>query len=348
MNLLFWKKRNPINYNCEKTEQVLAVVGGLTSQNSMQMAHILSIYNIPQVSYGSFEEALSDNIQFPFLYRMTPNEEPQYVGIVSLLQYFGWNWVGLIVPDDDNGETFLRTLTSKLFESHLCIAWTMMIPRVSVFLPNELLLQKVRPILSTFRVIEINVILVHGDKQSLEALYLTLFYFEQFERPPQSRVWVTTAQWDYTSLPTGLKLASESLNGTLSFALHTNVVPGFQDFLENISPFHSNIYLLPEFWFTVFSCSLPMHNLHYRDANNCTGQEKLSGLPGSVFEMGMSGHSYSVYNAVYFVAHALHTIYSLRGLQKGRRDGDKQDPWNIHPWQVITWKTKLRLVYISR
>ena len=49
MNLLFWEKGNPINYNCEKTEQVLAVVGGLTSQNSMQMAHILSIYNIPQV-----------------------------------------------------------------------------------------------------------------------------------------------------------------------------------------------------------------------------------------------------------------------------------------------------------
>ncbi|XP_078234893.1 vomeronasal type-2 receptor 26-like [Pogona vitticeps] len=134
LDFLFRVKGNPLNYNCEKTEQVLAVIGGLTSQNSMQIAHILSTYNIPQVSYGSFEEALSDNIQFPFLYRMTPNEEPQYVGIVSLLQYFGWNWVGLIVPDDDNGETFLRTLTPKLFESHICIAWTMMIPRLHSFL----------------------------------------------------------------------------------------------------------------------------------------------------------------------------------------------------------------------
>ena len=154
---------------------------------------------------------------------MTPNEDSQYVGIVSLLWHFGWNWVGLIVPDDDNGETFLRTLTPKLFESHICISWTMMIPRVSVHLPIELLFQKLEPILYTFRQIEINVVLVHGDRQSLEALYITLLYFEQFERPPQSRVWVTTAQWDYTSLPTGIKMSSESLNGTLSFAVHTNV-----------------------------------------------------------------------------------------------------------------------------
>uniref|UniRef100_A0ABM5GQ40 Vomeronasal type-2 receptor 26-like n=1 Tax=Pogona vitticeps TaxID=103695 RepID=A0ABM5GQ40_9SAUR len=334
LHLLFRVKGNPLNYNCEKTEQVLAVVGGLTSQNSMQMAHILSIYNIPQVSYGSFEEALSDNIQFPFLYRMTPNEEPQYVGIVCLLQYFGWNWVGLIVPDDNNGETFLRTLTPKLFESHICIVWTMMIPRVSVHLPNKLLNQKLEPIMYTFRMIEINVVLVHGDKQSLEGLYFILLYFELFERQPQRRVWVTTAQWDYTSLPAVLKPSSESLNGTLSFALHTNVVPGFQDFLENINPFHSNIYFIPQFWFGVFLCSFPLRGLYYPDANNCTGQEKLTGLPGSVFEMGMTGHSYSVYNAVYFVAHALHAIYSLRAQQKGRRDGDKQDPWNIHPWQL--------------
>uniref|UniRef100_A0ABM5EIP2 Vomeronasal type-2 receptor 26-like isoform X2 n=1 Tax=Pogona vitticeps TaxID=103695 RepID=A0ABM5EIP2_9SAUR len=331
--LLFREKGNPLNYNCGKTKKVPAVIGGLTSQNSMQMAHILNIYNIPQVTYGSFEEALSDNIQFPFLYRMTPSKELQYAGIVSLLQYFGWNWVGLIVPDDDNGETFLRTLTPKLYESHICIAWTMLIPRVSVHLPTGLLLQKVRPILSTFRLTEINIVLVHGDKQSLEALSLTLLYFEQFERPPQSRVWVTTAQWDYTSLPTGIKLASESLNGTLSFAVHTNVVPGFQDFLENINPFHSNIHFIPEFWGAVFICSFPMHDLNYY-ANNCTGQEKLAGLPGSVFEMGMTGHSYSVYNAVYFVAHTLHAFHSLRAQQKGRRDGDKQDPWNIHPWQV--------------
>lgn len=49
LDLLFWQKGNRVNYNCGRKEDVLAVLGDLTSQNSMQMANILSIYNVPQV-----------------------------------------------------------------------------------------------------------------------------------------------------------------------------------------------------------------------------------------------------------------------------------------------------------
>ncbi|KAG8140699.1 hypothetical protein E2320_003366, partial [Naja naja] len=35
------------------------------------------------------------------------------------------------------------------------------------------------------------------------------------------------------------KFTSLSFNGSLSFALHTNRVPGFQEFLENLNPYHS-------------------------------------------------------------------------------------------------------------
>nr|XP_034992693.1 vomeronasal type-2 receptor 26-like [Zootoca vivipara] len=48
MDLLFLRQGNPINYICDKTYKLMAIIGGLTSQNSKQMPHILNIYKIPQ------------------------------------------------------------------------------------------------------------------------------------------------------------------------------------------------------------------------------------------------------------------------------------------------------------
>ncbi|XP_078234891.1 vomeronasal type-2 receptor 26-like [Pogona vitticeps] len=274
VDFLYVVKGKPLNYNCGMTEKALAVIGGLTSRTSMQMAHILNVYSIPQISYGAFDSRLSDKIQFPFLYRMIPSEDPQYTGIVLLLEHFGWNWIGLVVSDDDSGETFLQTLRPKLLQSRICIAETIVIPIVSEYIPVEIQNRILRPIVLAFLRTEINVMLVHGDRQSLEGLRAVLDIYEFRVMKPQRKVWVTTAQWDYTALTAGIKLASKTFNGTLSFSLHTNMVPGFEDFLEDIDPFHSNLYFIHQFWCTVFACSLPLHGLQYPGGNNCTGQEK--------------------------------------------------------------------------
>ncbi|XP_053216233.1 vomeronasal type-2 receptor 26-like [Podarcis raffonei] len=57
---------------------------------------------------------------------------------------------------------------------------------------------------------------------------------------------------------------------------------------------------------------------HGENTKICTGEEKLENLPATVFEMTMTGHSYSIYNAVYTVAHALHAMHSLRFKHRAR------------------------------
>ncbi|XP_039208480.1 vomeronasal type-2 receptor 26-like, partial [Crotalus tigris] len=93
LDLLFLRKGDPLNYYCITEEEVMANIGGLTSENSIHMANILSTYKIPQVSYGSFDPMLREKIGFSSFYRMIPNEAFQYMGIVQLLKYFGWNWL---------------------------------------------------------------------------------------------------------------------------------------------------------------------------------------------------------------------------------------------------------------
>ncbi|KAG8147171.1 hypothetical protein E2320_022866, partial [Naja naja] len=71
-----------------------------------------------------FEFSAGDRIDFPSFLWINHKESPQYVGLVQLLLYFQWNWVGLLSSESDNGEHFISTLTPMLKEKEICLAFT--------------------------------------------------------------------------------------------------------------------------------------------------------------------------------------------------------------------------------
>lgn len=259
---------------------------------------------------------------------MVPHETAQYIGIVELFSHFGWNWIGLLVSDDDSGKAFIETLRPKLLQSKICVAF---IQPIETIRPGKLenLLTVVGSMISNLRSDKNKVVLVYLEGLNMGILPLFFLLSQSMEK-----VWITTAQWDITTVILGNIIPTKSLNGTLSFALHTNLVPGFQDFLETINPYTSKIVFLTLFWHIVFACSFPVLNLYLLDRKPCTGEEKLRSLSGFVFEMGMSGQSYNVYNAVYATAHALHTMHSRRK-QRAKGPGAGQKLREVEPWQVM-------------
>ncbi|XP_053120230.1 vomeronasal type-2 receptor 26-like [Hemicordylus capensis] len=335
LNLVYMGQWSLPNYNCVRKKKFMAAIGALTAQNSIQMANILNTYKTPQLSYGSFDAALSDKIQYPSFFRTVPNENAQYVGIVQLLKHFGWNWIGLLLSDDDSGETFLQTLKLRFSQNDICIAFTQSFPAETSHGSNDTVKNALGWIAYTLELYhKINVILVYGDHQYMEGLRIILEFYEFVYMQPMERVWIITAQWDYTAVFSWNKFTAKSLNGTLSFTPHKNVVPGFPDFLESINPYESQIYLIGSFWYNVFHCSLPMDQLYFPGAKHCSGEERLGSLPQSLFEMEMSGQSYSIYNAVYAAAHALHAIDSLRSKQIAKTNGERQNLLKVQPWQL--------------
>ncbi|XP_061447553.1 vomeronasal type-2 receptor 26-like [Rhineura floridana] len=351
MDLLFRSHGNPLNYICGKTDKLKAVIGGLTSHNSNQMPHILNIYKMPQLAYDSFDPTLSDKTQFPSVYQMISNERPQYAGIVQLLQHFGWTWIGLILSDDNSGEMLLRTLEPCLLQNNICFAFKEIMPNLKkhwgetmeltdhmeIKLNNQL--KRISSVLSST---ETNVILVHGDSRSMEGLRMILYLHEFKEMKPIERVWIITAQWDFTSVLYHGVFTPKSFNGTLSFALHTNTVAGYEEFLEDLNPHQSVTLLMHAFWANAFVCSFPEYNVILSNETNCTGKENLRSLPQSVFEMGMSGQSYSIYNAVYAIAHALHAMFSSRSRQKAMGGEGSWNILNVHPWQLHSFLKHIR------
>nr|XP_034960998.1 vomeronasal type-2 receptor 26-like [Zootoca vivipara] len=119
LDLLSPGQANIPNYNCGRQTNAFTVLEGANSQNSIWISSLLGTYKIPQVSYAFVSNVLSDKKQFPFFYRMVPKEEAQYPGIVKLLLHFRWTLIGLIAPDTDDGERFMKTLTPVLTRSDL-------------------------------------------------------------------------------------------------------------------------------------------------------------------------------------------------------------------------------------
>ncbi|XP_061447532.1 vomeronasal type-2 receptor 26-like [Rhineura floridana] len=274
---------------------------------------------------------------------MIPNGSPQYVGIVQLLQHFGWTWIGLIVSDDDTGEMFLRILIPLLLQNNICVAFKEIIPALKDIVEVTTEFKKLSERISSILLpTKSNVILLQGDTRSMEALRFVLALYEHVETKPIERVWLITAQWDFASVDHSNAFTPKSFNGTLSFTLHTTDVLEYEEFLENLNPNQSRLDLITWFWSFVFVCSLPTFIFPEANTVNCTGEEKLRSLPGIVFEMRMSGQSYSIYNAVYAVAHALHAMFSSRSKQKAMGDGAKWNLLNIDPWQLHSFLKHIR------
>ncbi|XP_060548650.1 vomeronasal type-2 receptor 26-like [Pantherophis guttatus] len=113
-------------YKCDQQDTLFSAIGGDQSQFSLLMASIFNIYKVPQLSIG-FEYIQGDQRVYPFSFRINPKEFPQFVGLVQMLLYFQWNWVGFIASESERGEEFISTLRPMLLEKEICLAFTQMV-----------------------------------------------------------------------------------------------------------------------------------------------------------------------------------------------------------------------------
>ncbi|XP_070812749.1 extracellular calcium-sensing receptor-like [Pituophis catenifer annectens] len=92
---------------------------------------------------------------------------------------------------------------------------------------------------------------------------------------------------------------------------------------------------LKDFWEGAFQCAFPNSSGEKNFDGLCTGEEKIETLPSSIFDMNMNSHSYTIYNAVYAVVHALRALYSFKRKHKVLPDKSQlnllqQGSWKLH------------------
>ncbi|XP_077171320.1 vomeronasal type-2 receptor 26-like isoform X2 [Paroedura picta] len=322
------------NYCCDG-QKLMAVVGGLHSETSIQIATILNIYMVPQLLYGSFAAVPGRKTQSPSFYQMVSSEAHQYTGIIQLLLHFRWTWVGVLAVDDDYGETFVQALLPKFSENGICLAFTERTPQVTFVSGVFEFIDQLHKASSVLIGSKSNVTVFYGDIQSTTGLQLMLAENLFNTKIPIEKVWIATAQWDLSSNSFYKMPDIKLFHGAISFAAHTNEMLGFDQYVwqRNANSLEQDGFLR-DFWEQAFGCLLPQSHPSERSGDACSGEERLETLSGLLFEMSLKGHSYSVYNAVYAVAHALQAMCSLRDKVKATAHEDKMLLRNIQPWQV--------------
>ncbi|XP_070585195.1 vomeronasal type-2 receptor 26-like [Erythrolamprus reginae] len=294
------------------------------------MSDIISHYKIPQLAYGSFAPEKPGTKMSASFYRMAPDENLQIAGLIHLLNHFGWTWIGLLILDDDSGDNFLQALEPLLSENRICSAFVERMPKQAFFSVFQ------NAIVDRINIywldIRINTFLFYGESTTAMLLFMFLKYTFSFKL--LGKMWILTAQMDLTL--TGLHRPSDLqiFDGAISFAIHSNELPGFEEFLGDIKPFQiQRDSLLKEFWEHGFDCFFSGNNKPVESNEICTGKEELNNLPRHLFEM--TGHSYSIYNAVHAVAHAVydmnvHMSKYTRVAESVRNELQDQGTWKLH------------------
>ncbi|XP_063158513.1 vomeronasal type-2 receptor 26-like [Candoia aspera] len=185
-----------------------------------------------------------------------------------------------------------------------------------------------------------NVFLLFGDLRTLVILNWLLGIRREIEEitTAQGRVWILTAQLEFKNYDKegDLRVARLVYHGALSLAVHSNELPGFQQFIQDRKPSNAKEdFLLRDFWSYAFGCSFPNWVLNHTNSDLCTGQERLENLLEIHLEKSITGQSYSIYNAVFAVAHALHAMYSSRSKHKRMLERERRTFLTQQPWELL-------------
>ncbi|XP_034024673.1 vomeronasal type-2 receptor 1 [Thalassophryne amazonica] len=334
------------NYRCGSGAPLAALVGAGGSDLSIATARILGLYHFPQVSYASSSSMLNSKFQFPTFLRTIPNDVHQSAAMAQLVLHFGWTWVGTIAADDDYGKYGIKDFKEQVEEADVCISFSEVLPKAHS--PED-----IQRIVETVVKSTAKIIVVFSSDVDFSPLILELL-----RHNVTNRTWIASEAWVTSSLINQPGVDSV-LGGTLGFALKRADIPNLQHHLLDLDPYDDP--LTEELWETLFNCTLDygkalkmarlranrVNETHSRAERSvpdglCTGKESLARLNNTYSDVSQLRITYSVYKAVYAVAHALHNLEHCEP-GKGPFTGNNcADITNFEPWQLMYYLMHVR------
>ncbi|XP_062400749.1 glutamate receptor, metabotropic 2a [Sardina pilchardus] len=260
---------------------ISGVIGGSYSDVSIQVANLLRLFQIPQISYASTSAKLSDKSRYDFFARTVPPDFYQAKAMAEILRFFNWTYVSTVASEGDYGETGIDAFQQEARALQICIAISAKVSRSMDRYSYENVIRSLQQ-KSNAKV----VILFTRSEDARELLVAAT-------RMNVTFIWVASDGWGaQESVVRGSETAA---NGAFTIELASYPIPKFTEYFTNLNPYNNTRNpWFREFWENRFQCSL--HNV------SCAKHT----LKDGKFEQ--ESKIMFVVNAVYAMAHALHNM----------------------------------------
>ncbi|KAM6216933.1 taste receptor type 1 member 2 [Rhynchocyon petersi] len=298
--------------------RVVAVIGPENSESTTTVAHFLSLFLLPQITYGAISDELRDKQNFPSLLRTVPSAEHQIRAMVLLMQQYHWNWIIMLVSGDDYGRENGYLLSEQLADQGICIAFreTLPTPQSNMTLTASeqehlvTIVNKVRE--STAHV----VVLLSPD------LTLHNFFHEVLRQNVSGTVWIASESWAIDLVLHNLT-ELRHIGTFLGVTTQSVPIPRFSEFRVRKAQAGPPA---PNKTSPQTTCN--------QECDTCLDTTKSF---NSILTLSGERVVFNVYSAVYAVAHALHKL--LGCTQTSCIKGV------VYPWKLLQelWKVNFSL-----
>ncbi|CAB0028906.1 unnamed protein product [Trichogramma brassicae] len=260
-------------FHCNKTavrKVIAGVVGAASSVTSIQVANLLRLFRIPQVSFFSTSPELSNKQRFEYFTRTIPSDHYQVKAMVEIIKQMNWTYVSVIYEESNYGVKAFEELESLLAKNDICIAVKEKLVKDSGVADESVYDSIVQKLLTKRRA---RGCIIYGSDQEVAGLMRAV----RRCNATGAFSWIGSDGWSARGLVSDGN--EPEVEGTLSVQPQANPVKGFEDYFLNLTVENNkrNPWFV-EFWEDHFKCkypnsSLTPYNVKYETA--CTTKERL-------------------------------------------------------------------------
>ncbi|XP_046460582.1 metabotropic glutamate receptor 2-like isoform X1 [Daphnia pulex] len=254
-----------------RNKVISGVVGASSSGTSIQVANLLRLFKIPQVSFFSSSPELSNKQRFEYFTRTIPSDHHQVMAIVQMIRFLKWSYISILYEESTYGIKAFEELEVLLAKNNICIAVKERLVKDSGVAGEAAYNGIVHKLNSKPKA---KGVIIFGSDQEVSGVMRAV----RRNNLTANFNWIGSDGW------AGRLLVSEGnepeVEGTLAFLPQAHPVRGFDNYFLSLTPQNNkrNPWFI-EFWENHFQCRYPSspptpYNQDWQ--RMCTGREKLT------------------------------------------------------------------------